>query len=226
MTTCIVVNKSRHITSSEVVRVCSAVNKWSKGVSQVWDVPQVILLPGSLPQGTGSTASFGVILLQDGLDVAGAAGYHDVYGGRPIGKVDISGTIDAGMSWSVTLCHELAEMMVDPWCFSSSQYARDSWIALEVGDPVEDDRFGMQIDGVLCSDYVLPAYFAGGSGPYDAMRLLKSPAPALLPGGYASVCVNGNWSQISPPGEQLAPRGVNSRRHELRVALSDQIVGV
>lgn len=62
----------------------------------------------------------------------------------------------------------------------------------------EADRDGYQIDGVLVSDFVLPAYFSlGVPGPYDFRNLLHLGMPALRPDGYLSIYVIGQgWTQI------------------------------
>ena len=95
-------------------------------------------------------------------------------------------------------------------------FAVDAGVFVHNCDPVEADEFGAIINGVRVSDYLLPAYFAGGAGPYDAFGHLSGAAPTLISGGYASVCVNGNWSQITH-GDVPSPRAVASRRHQLRI---------
>lgn len=217
---CAIVNESKHVTAADVQDVIGPVNRWSKLIDKAWDcAPTTCALhPASyIPH-----ATFGAIVLQDGLDVQGAAGYHDVAGGRPIGRVDVAGTIAAGMSWTVTLTHELAEMKVDPWCTSAAQVTNSGgFVALELCDPVEDDRYAIPVDGVACSDFVWPSYFVpGGPGPYDQGGHLRAAAPAMLTGGYLSIFTPGHgWTQRQ--ASEL--RRPHTRRHSLRVALSDTL---
>lgn len=222
--TCIVVNNSAHVSDQDVVTACAAAQAWARKVAVAWDAawPAVRWMSPAQFAANRSAATFGVIWLQDGLDVQGAAGYHDVEAMRPVGKVDVAGTIAAGMSWTVTLTHELGELILDPWCVAESRYDTDSTIAYEICDPPESDQFAILVNGIKCSDYLLPSYFAGGPGPYDAGHHLTGPAPTLLPGGYASVCVGGKWSQITPNGEELPAKAVQSAingRHALRLAM-------
>ena len=72
--------------------------------------------------------------------------------------------------WSVTLSHEVLEMIADPtvniFAPGPSPDPADGgkWVLFtyEVGDPVE--RFCYEIDGVLVSDFVTPWYFSEGEG--------------------------------------------------------------
>ena len=59
------------------------------------------------------------------------------------------------------------------------------------------------------TDFCYPAYFTGAPGPYDAMRHLTKPAPALLHGGYLGIELpDGEWTQIVKRRED----GTMSRR--------------
>ena len=63
----------------------------------------------SLPDG-------GQIIITDNPDQAGALGYHELTSaGAPLGKVFAKLDLDSGTSWTVTLSHELLEMLADPW---------------------------------------------------------------------------------------------------------------
>lgn len=130
-------------------------------------------------------------------DQAGALGYHDVHpNGLPFARVFAADDFQYGVSMSVTIAHEHAEMRVDPdinreWVDGSRAYL------VEVGDPVEDDLYGFEIDGVLMSDFVLPAYYSKGTGPYDYKNKLQSGCPTLLSGGYISYIENDIWHQIT-----------------------------
>jgi hypothetical protein len=136
-------------------------------------------------------------------DVPGALGYHEDTGSVPDGKVFVGDAMKDGISWTVDFGHELGEMLVDP--------KTDRWIPLpgmpgwkvivEVGDPVEADQFGMTIDGVLMTDFVLPEYFGltpqAGFHGFDWQHRLAAAAPSLLDGGYISLQdPQGNLKQL------------------------------
>ena len=54
--------------------------------------------------------------MTDNPDQAGALGYHEITSqGTPLGKVFAKLDLQSGASWTVTLSHELLEMLADPW---------------------------------------------------------------------------------------------------------------
>src|ERR1700686_5201628 len=56
------------------------------------------------------------ISVTDNPDQAGALGYHELSSrGTPLGKVFAGLDLESGGSWTVTLSHELLEMLADPW---------------------------------------------------------------------------------------------------------------
>lgn len=56
------------------------------------------------------------IVVADNSDTPGALGYHDLTpAGLPVGYVFAKDDLDAGTSWTVTLSHELIEILADPW---------------------------------------------------------------------------------------------------------------
>lgn len=126
-------------------------------------------------------------VVADTSDQAGAAGYHEDEGITPIGYAFVKSTLDANMLPSVTISHEILEMIGDPMI--------DSWVlwrdlpdalflCQELCDPVEDDALGYQIDGVQVSDFVTPQYFVPTApGPFDFMKRLTAPN-TLASGGY------------------------------------------
>jgi len=139
----------------------------------------------------------------DTADVAGALGYHDVTNdGLPLGKVFAKTTVDDGGKVSVTLSHEVLEMLVDPdvnlLCEIGTGRTR-RYFAYEVCDAVEADNLGYDINGVTVSDFVTPAYFETflpKGRKFDFQGKLQSPMPAMLPGGYLAYEQDGSWHQI------------------------------
>lgn len=128
---------------------------------------------------------------------AGALGWHDDAAGRIYSRVFVGDCIRFGLDWTITLSHELLEMILDPnirrvWRMPNGELA-----ALEACDPVEADRLGYFIDGVRVSDFVYPAYFSTNArGPFDYRHALSGPCPDLTSGGYQSITKNGHWTQI------------------------------
>lgn len=135
------------------------------------------------------------LYLLDTSDVAGALGYHDETNrGVPYGRVFVKTSQQYGYSWTVTLSHELLEMVANPHVnltvFRQSSNSAGSIYFFEVGDACEDDSFGYRINGILVSDFVFPAWFDSfqltAGTRYDFMNRITAPFQ-ILTGGYVSV---------------------------------------
>lgn len=140
-----------------------------------------------------------VIALLASSDQAGALGYHDLTpDGLPLGKVFAGTDRQYGQKVSVTLSHELLEMLSDPWINLTAQSDDGKFYAWENCDAVEADGLGYDIDGVTVSDFVLPHWFGHGNGPVDHCGHISS-AFELAPGGYISVfdpASGQGWQQV------------------------------
>jgi hypothetical protein len=131
------------------------------------------------------------MIFLDDPDSPDAEGYHDItWRGTPLAKVFIKPTIQAGDLVSVTACHELCEMLIDPMATLWCEGPRSSLWAYEVCDAVEEETFN--IAGIAMSDFVFPAYFdlfrlkKPRSAQYDYLNEVKRPFQ-LLKGGYSDV---------------------------------------
>lgn len=140
-----------------------------------------------------------MIYLLDDADAANALGYHELTEkGQPISKVFVKDTIKNGSKVSVTVCHELLEMAIDPL---ANLWAVDTrtgiFHAYEMCDAVEDDT--IEVDGVTMSNFVHPSWFEAFDHPpgtkFDHMGLLTKPF-SLRKGGYDIVMQNGNIRNI------------------------------
>jgi hypothetical protein len=156
------------------------------------------------------------LFVLDDSDQAGALGYHDFDPGRPVGRVFAKTDLKYGLSWTVTASHELLEMLADPDVSRCYQTANQRFHALEVGDPVEADEDGYEIDGVLVSDFILPTWFGQGeTGRLDYRGLLAKPLE-LRPGGYASIWQGGGWHSVDARGIERKPDADDSPRYRDR----------
>ena len=86
-------------------------------------------------------------------------------------------------NWTRIASHELLEMLVDP----RGGLIRAGY-QLEVCDPVKALTYSLW--GVALADFVTPAWFSGGTGPYDYLRTVSTAhsvefgfAVAVTPGG-------------------------------------------
>jgi hypothetical protein len=161
----------------------------SRDFAKVWNIDALLEistepLPGAWP-----------IYLLDHSDVNGALGYHDAPNGVPVGKVFIGDDLKYNLSPTVTLCHELDEMLLDAYVNLGVQIGGTSWVANEACDPVEADRLGYQIDGFQMSDFLTPNWFEPSvKGIYDFGKHLTAPLQ-LFTGGYCSVWTPQGWTQ-------------------------------
>jgi len=149
----------------------------------IWGTPAK-LVKASKP----ITGAWTIVFLDD-ADAPGALGYHDLTkNGLPLSKVFVKPTLKIGDKVSVTACHELAEMMVDPainlWCDGPN----GTLYAYEMCDAVEDQTF--LLDGIAMSDFVYPAFFesfrAPNSTQFDYLKKVTKPFQ-ILKNGYSLV---------------------------------------
>jgi hypothetical protein len=144
-------------------------------------------------------------IVSDTVAMAGALGYHDFTPqGLPIGKTGVKTSMRAGALWTVVLSHEVLEMLGDPDIVRAAFVQTRAFTAMiyayEACDPVEDDRYGYDIDGVRVSDFVTQEWFEPGRTgvPFSFRNTVKKPL-SLAPGGYVSVyrVGQGRWTQVS-----------------------------
>lgn len=131
----------------------------------------------------------------------GELGEHDeTPSGQPVAKV--FPLLDPSNPWSVTMSHELLEMLADP-NIARCSLAEDGQIwAYEVCDACEQQSYGIHVPSgalVQVSDFVLPPYFEPVTNmrglKRDWMGLIKRPLE-ILPGGYGQTFDPSNgWSQ-------------------------------
>ena len=198
-------NSSTCLNDVQVSSVISALQKQvSLDFAPIWGADASLSF---VPKGkTPDPESWHIVVL-DNSDQAGALGYHDVTpSGLPLGKIFAKDDIDYGSSWTVTMSHELLEMLADPDINRTFQVPSSDGsfqlYAAEVCDPCEDDSVGYQIDGILVSDFVYPAWFKPATlqipslPPYDKTGALSYPLNIAF-NGYQSIYSPGSgWHQV------------------------------
>lgn len=185
-----IVNQSTVVTDQQLVPIVAALQiQVDRDFSPVWKLDANLQF---VPRGTAVPTNAWIIYVMDTSDQQGALGYHDLTAqGNPIAKVFARDDQKYGLSLSVTLSHELLEMLVDPYIsncvFSQQTNTTGTLYAYEVCDAPEDDSFGYQINGVLVSDFVYPSWFedfrAPNSTKFDFKGVLHAPFQ-LASGGY------------------------------------------
>ncbi len=223
MITVALVNASTVVSDAALAPILAALQiQVTRDAGPIWDLGPITLVQVD-KGGIAAPGSWQLIILDDS-DQADALGYHDwTAGGLPIGKVFAKSDLQAGSSLSVTISHELLEMLVDPWICYTVQTG-SSFLALEVGDPCEDDSFGYKIGDVLVSDFVTPAWFDGSTAPYDYGKHVTSAGQILLNGYIGQWTPQAGWQQITS-GQQPTPSArfrapIGSRRERRRTPRS------
>jgi hypothetical protein len=190
---------------AEIAQISNALQKQvTQHFAPIWGIDaELTVVP---KDGAPAPGSWWLVVL-DKSDQAGALGYHDMTSeGLPSGKVFAQSDMETNSSVSVTMSHELLEMLADPWismCAEVDMPKRKAQIvAWEVCDAPEDDALGYPIDGVMVSDFVTPYWFnttPPANVKFDYMGHIKRPLQ-ILKGGYIGVLnLTGNkgWSQIN-----------------------------
>ncbi len=186
------VNKAKVALGVDFSKLVAALQKFLDDCFvPVWGAPAKLIVAKSVPVGAWA------MLFLDDADAANALGYHDLTkDGLPLSKVFVKTTLDDGQKVSVTACHELAEMMIDPAINLWAEAPNRSFYAYEMSDAVEEEEF--EINGIAMSDFVYPAYFEGFRTPnstqFDYLKKISRPFQ-ILPGGYSIISKNGKISQ-------------------------------
>ena len=147
-----VLNRSTVATDEEVERITGALQQQvDRDFAPAWGVRTSLTF---LPKGVtdGWQGRWNVVVL-DTSDEANALGYHDLTpDGLPLGKCFAKTDQMVGAQLSVTMSHELLEMLGDPDVNLQAADENGRIYAYETCDAVEADDIGYDIDGVVVSD--------------------------------------------------------------------------
>jgi hypothetical protein len=149
----------------------------------VWGYPVQLYTPKAPAPGDW------LFFYMDDADQADALGYHDLTAaGQPVTKVFVKTAKKAGEQVSVTACHELCEMVLDPLVNLWADAPDGTQWAYEACDAVEEDTF--IVAGVPMSNFVTPAYFEPFNHPpgtkFDYLGKLNKPF-SMSKGGYSVI---------------------------------------
>ena len=219
-----VINESTAIGDADVKKMLPAFQQqWNSDLRSIWGVDDATFT--FVPKGQQPAAGAWWLVFLDTSDQEGALAYHDLTNeGLPLSKVFARTILDDNANISVGASHELVEMAVDPWLNSAYQDARGVFLAGEVADPVEDDRYGYEIDGILVTDFVTPNWF----GHQHAQVQIDFKGHAIKPfevlsGGYAQKFdAHHGWVQVTGSKAMrskmaTAPRGSRRERRARQV---------
>jgi len=185
-----VLNATAVIPDDEVARAVAAVQtQVRRDFAPVWQIDTDIEF---IPAKQKAPSNSWWIVILDYSDLGGALGYHDLTNaGLPMGKVFAATDKANGLTWTVTLSHEILEVLADPNINRTAlQITSTGGLlhAYEVGDACEADEFAYSIDGQLVSDFLYPAWFSpiSSNAQFDYRNQIRRPFE-LLPGGFSMV---------------------------------------
>jgi hypothetical protein len=109
-----IINKSKALTDAEVKAVIPAMQtQIDRDFAPIWELDATLTF---LSASDTVPANVWTMYLLDNSDQSGALGYHDITdNGLPTGKVFAADDKKYNLSWTVTLSHELLEMLLDPY---------------------------------------------------------------------------------------------------------------
>lgn len=190
-----IVNQSTIASDAELRLIVSALDvQANHHLRPIWRISPVIL--DFVRQGERTEPGAWELLITDTSDVARALGYHTDEG-EPRGFVFARTCQEAGATLSVTISHELLEMLGDPDTTRTHTYGGAKY-AVELCDPCEADQWGYRIGDVLVSDFITPEWFGApkSGASYDYARLIDRPRK-LLRGGYCLEYTRAQgWHQV------------------------------
>jgi hypothetical protein len=185
-----IVKGEKTMTKSRLRRALSAVQKQiDRDFTPYWGMPCMLREgPPQRPAGPEHQDSC-VLYIQKKANIEDALGYHDrTARGVPFGFVFLDVSLELGEPWTVTLSHEVLEMIADPHVNVLAMgphptQRRSVFHWYEMCDAVQAQTYN--IDGTEVSNFLLPFYFTveAEPGPCD---FLKSGVKSfkVAPGGY------------------------------------------
>ena len=218
------VNRSGRHSDEKVQEVVRAINRQiDEDFTPYWSFGARVRLEGAVgkrpnAQSLADMRGDAVIYLWDKVNLKDALGYHDTnFRGIPYGFVFTDLSENLGEAWTVTLSHEVLELLGDSQANLLVQgphplkprHTVFHWF--EMCDAVQDETYA--IDGIEVSNFVLPSYFTEGEqagarndflGRVHKKGALKS--FGINPGGYVGFydpALKDN-DQVSIPADKRA----------------------
>jgi hypothetical protein len=230
----LVVAKTKDVAAKDWAQAVDAVKaQVAQHFGPAWSVAATVSAHGAaidFAAESGAIVADAIVYVTNFADdpdkVEDALGYHSrTNAGVPFGFVFIDVVEKFGESWTVTLSHEVMELLLDPDVnlMVMAPHPADPHPAdpqslvlrpYEVADPVQGDSYQVAVGEtkVLVSNFVLPKYFipAYGSSPVDWMKTDLQPF-GVRRGGYFDYFdfSAGKWERVFGSSEA---RAMNARR--------------
>jgi hypothetical protein len=199
---------------AELAKMAAAFNQQIlQDFAPIWPTKATV---GAYPSDAAIPKGQWAVHIQKTLDQPGALGYHTNDQNQPVAYVELSETT------SVTVSHELLEMLADPWgsrihsailpAGMENDFAQFGLKSakdpvnylLEVADPCEETSYPIQ--GVDVSDFLTPNWYrsvAIQTESYSKVNGCTAPRQ-VANGGYVSFGTeSGEWFQVFNEGGSL-----------------------
>jgi hypothetical protein len=197
MITIAVINESA-ISDAEIQKMLPAFEtQWNRDLRPAWSLQESkFVLVGKADQVPGG--AWWLVWLNDS-DQADALAYHDLTDeGLPLSKVFVRTIQGDNASLSVAATHELCEMAIDPTLNLAAQDQAGTFWAYEIADPVQNDQYAYEIDGVMVTNFLLPSWFGfkSAKAPFDFKHHCTDAFQVLI-GGFAQKFTPDGWIQVT-----------------------------
>jgi hypothetical protein len=211
-----VISQSKHLDAGAVARAAAAVQQQvSADFGPAWGVSATIT---AFPTLQDMPDGFWPVVIRDILTTNDLGAHLTEAGDKPFALVAFSGS-----RWTITLSHEILEMLADPlgteWITGPSPRQEDASVQFlsEVCDPCQSDDSAYTVNGdQWVSDFVTRDYYtASGPGTYTFRGKITQPRSVAV-GGYLTWKdpLDGTWWQLYDDGPGLRFR--NPTPDELR----------
>ena len=212
-----ILNKSKRYVNNPnlLTQIASAVNiQLLQHVAPAWGINpwQCVFYPN---ENMVPPSAYRLWILDD-ADQANALGYHDQDpNGVPYGRVFVNPIISnkgtdcsTNNSVSVTISHEVCEIVGDPEVNAWRQMNNGKLTCQELCDAVEGDAYPINVNGtnIFVSNFLLPAWFdmvPVKESKFDYLGKLKAPF-TMTKGGYMIIMAGGRVTNIF--GSKLAEK--------------------
>jgi hypothetical protein len=214
-----IVNESSTIADKDIESIVAALRKQiTDHLSPAWGVSADL---NFIPKGQKVPSGNWIISVLDQTDEPDYVSYRDLSrDGLPHAKIFAQTAKERGISWTLTISHELMEMLVNPRdklsIFideergDSTNKAAGKLYPIQVADPCSAENDGYSIDGVLVSDFVYPSWFdpnATKNARFDHQDNIKNPLQICEGGNVVVYEVKaGRWNRIVNDQSMKRPR--------------------
>lgn len=181
-----VLNQSSKLADGDIAAAMPAIGKFlAQDFAPVYGATPAIEF---CPAGTVPSGDCPAFIVDAVPEAPGAVGYHDLDRDGSVtgvvGRSYLKVALLDGYAWTVTLTHELCELILDAPANRWRDAADGDDYAEEACDAVENDTY--ELDGVEVSNFVYPAFFnpyAQADDKLDHLGKLSAPF-SMSPGGY------------------------------------------